>query len=594
MELNHLPDELFHVLFSYFDVDTLLTTCVLVCKRWRELIHQMRFKKLCFEHPSERKDHYSIATYYTNFWDNLPVPVDPRHLIFTSKTSFFDFPFIKMFEHLKCLKLNWSLTSEFDFSKLNQFSALEELDVSITFREPTEKTLNLPKLCILNISFEAVHQSKLTIDCPVKMLFAYYYSYSENDENDENSNVPAPINFVHPDILEEVVVFGKTELSIFSACKNVRIFRDYQYLYSTIRQSEVFLADHLETFPNLEELHYHCSFSGNVLEESHLGDLMNAARSRISGALQKKRQQNRSVKIFFQGIQIEGESFLESLELKTMSDLPSLQSKHYDLLATNLYYYDICDYSSLEKRFDDSLPTDLFSKFTRLDTVIATGGVKHLNQFAAFLRQCKCLCQLEVEIDSLDQNFCDQLHVNCFFLKKLMFRDLKKEENNANGDHPVNQENNPVNQGNVPIDQVDQVNQVDAANQDGDLANAVEKKLTINDDLPFKKLNFDFLAKQINLLTFSVGEFDMETALRCLQAFPSKLFGFTFKYKKGNFSILKSKANKPYSLKATFYQSLQDGTEFSTNSNHISFDNLALELEFFMKKMDNLALDSKV
>ncbi|MCQ1863000.1 hypothetical protein NOH60_24685, partial [Escherichia coli] len=90
------------------------------------------------------------------------------------------------------------------------------------------------------------------------------------------------------------------------------------------------------------------------------------------------------------------------------------------------------------------------------------------------------------------------------------------------------------------------------------------------------------------------GEFDRETALRCLQAFPSKLFGFTFKYKEGNFSILKSKINKPYSLKATFYESLQHGTEFSTNSNHISFDNLALELEFFMKKMDNLALDSKV
>ena len=574
MKLNHLPDELFHVLFGYFDVPTLLATCALVCKRWRELIHQMRFKELYFKYPSKRKDHNSMAASYTNFWDHLPVPLDPRHLIRSSGISFFDFSFIKMFEHLKRLKLACFLYSDFDFSKLNQFSALEELDVYLCFMTHTEKTLKLPRLRVLKLTFQDARQSKLTVDCPIKVLSIRYPTYSMN------SNVSASLNLVYPDILEEIIVSGKTRLLNFSACKNVRVCRDYQYLYNDISLNEVFPADHLATFPNLQELHYQYHFS--ALRERFLGRLMNTVWGKISAVLQRKRQQDRSVKIFFQGIQLEGERFLESLELKTMNDLPALQAEHYDLLATNLNYYDKIDYSSLEKHFDDSLPGDLFSRFTGVNTVITTGGVKHLNQFTAFLRQSKYLSELKVELDSLDQAFCDQLHVNCFFLKKLVLTDSKKEQNKADGVNPVNQGDDPVD----PVDPVDRVDNVE--NQGGDLTNAAE--LAINDDRPFKKLNFDFLAKQINLQIFSVGEFDMETVLRCLQIFPSSLFGFTFEYQGGKFSILKSKRNNPYSLKATFCESHQDKTEFNTRSKHISFDDLAFDLECFMKKIDKLAL----
>ena len=457
-----------------------------------------------------------------------------------------------MFEHLKRLKLNWDLSSEFDFDKLNQFSALEELDAHIRLVPPTEKILKLPKLRVLDLSFDADRQSKLIVDCPIKVLSIYCSSY-------RNEVSPASLNFVYPDLLEEIIISGKAQLLNFSSCKNVRISRAYHYLDYYTSESEVFAADHLETFPNLQELYYQFNFYGNASEESHSGGLMNAGRGKISAALQQKKQQNRSVKIFFQGIELEGERFFESLELKEMSDLPTLQTEHYDLLATNLYYYDTIDYSSLEKHFDDLLPADLFNRFTCVNTVIATGGVKHLDQFATFLRQCKYLCQLEVEIDSVDQSFCDQLHVNCFFLKKLVFGDRKKEESSEDG--------NPGDQG-------------------YNLANVVEKKLTITDDLPFKKLSFDFLAKQTNLVVLGVGEFDVETALKCLQICRSNS-SFAFKYREGKFSILKSERNKPYSLKATFCES-QDETKIKITSKHISFGDLALDLEFFVKKIDNL------
>ena len=471
-----------------------------------------------------------------------------------------------MFEHLKRLKLNFSFSSEFEFDKLNQFSALEELYAHVYFHQPTERTLKLPKLRVLNLSFEAGHQSKLTIDCPVKVLFIHYYHFTE-DEDDENLAPQPGLAFAHPDLLEEVILSGMAGRLNFSACKNVRICRDYQYLDPYRSHSEVFAVDHLETFPNLQELHYQCYIYSYDSKEREMEELVNRARGKISGALQKKRQQNLQVKIFFQGIQIEGERFFESLEMKKMSDLPELHFQHYDLLATNLYYYDKIDYSILEKHFDDSLPADLFSKFTCVNTVTATGGVKHLDQFATFLRQCKYLCELEVELDSLDQDFCDQLHVNCFFLKKLVFSDRKKEESS--------EEDNPGDQG-------------------GDLANAVEKKLAISDDPPFKKFNFDFLTKQINLISFSVGEFDMETALRCLQICPSSLYYFSFAYFKGRVSITGLKRNQLYSLGITFYATPKNGPSISLSNSKLSFDELAFDLEYFKKKTSRrLAAQSK-
>ena len=548
MELNHLPDELFHVLFGYLDMSTLLTTCALVCKRWRELIHQMRIQELHFGAPFSVYFVYSTFT----FWSCPSVPKDPRYLVRTYKRIFFDFSFIKMFENLKRLKLNWSLSSEFDFDKLNQFSALEELDVSISFREPTEKTLNLPRLRVLILTLEINFQSKLTVDCPVKVLSIYYRYVGENV-------VPqSGFVLVYPDLLEKVIFAGKASPLNLPECKNVRYCREYLCLDANlfVPQSEVFAADHLETFPNLQELHYQVYLYSTVKREREAEEMWNTVRSRISGALQKKRQQNLQVKIFFQGIQIEGERFLESLDLK--NDLSTLHAQHYDLLATNLTHYDRLNYSSLEKHFGESLPTDLFSKFNRLNLVFATEGIKHLDKFATFLSQCKYLIHLDVELDWLNQDFCDQLHVNCFFLQKLVFRDRKKEESNE-GDQ-------------------------------GDLANVVDRQLVINDDLPFKKINFDFLAKQKNLVSLVVGKFDMEPALRCLQINP-KLSELSFKYFTGSVSIKRLK-NNFYTLDASDYGS-SNRHATSIVSNQLSIDELALDLEFFQKKIDKeLALTS--
>ena len=570
MELKHLPDELFHVIFGYFTVPTLLTTCALVCKRWMELIHQMRIKELRFEFVVESNSgckyvvSNSLGLYqpsYPNFWGHPPVSADPRYSIrmHRSNSPFFEFPFIKMFEHLKRLKLSWILTRDFDFNKLNELSALEELEAQIRFDAPTEKILKLPRLRLLILTFNAVHRSKLTVDCPVKVLFIHYdpiREFRENrDHQDEENPMPRPasslqpFNLVYPETLEEIIPSKEAQRLNFSACKNVRICRDHQHLdaFLTLNQSDVFTTNHLEIFPNLEELHYQSNFYG-PRDDDLLGDLMNATQGRISAALRQKKLQNRKVKIFFQGIQLESERFLESFHLK---DIHELQIEHYDLLATNLYYYDKIDYSSLEKHLGDSLPADLFSKFTCVNTVTATGAIKHLDQFATFLRQCKYLCQLEVEIDLVDQNFCDQLHVNCFFLKKLVFIDCKKED---------------------------------------DLANAVGRKLTIS-DRPFKKLNFDFLAKQINLVDFIIDEFDMEIALRCLRIHPSQLQSFSFLYFNERIWITISKTNQPYTLDASL-SSFKHAISISSKS--ISIDELSLDLEYLKKKIElKLALVPK-
>ena len=532
MELNQLPDELFHVLFSYLDVSTLLTNCTLVCKRWRGLIHQMRFKELHFEDYFD-SFHRSFNTPLTNFWVHLPVPLDPRYQIRTRNRNFFNFPFIKMFEHLKRLRLTYTFDLATDFNKLNQFSALEELQCSIRFNERSEVTIKLPRLRLLDLSFNTSNQSKLTVDAPVKVLIGCFYV-------DENS-----LNLARPDILEEIVFLGNGLRLNFAACKNVRICRDYLQLKPHHFGNTIFSSDHLETFPNLQELHYQCSIGSSAL----ISNSFDIAKRKISDALNRNRQQNRDVKIFFQGIRLEVESFLHSLRLEEMRDPLALQIEHYELLATNLYYYRKCDYSSLEKRFDDSLPADLFSKFTCVNTVTATGTIRHLNQFAAFLKQCKYLCELEVELDSLDQAFCDQLHENCFFLKKLVFKDRKKEEGNEGGQNPANN------------------------------LNAVEGKLAINNrrSTTFKKVNFDFLAKQTNLFVFVVGEFDMDTALRCLRISPPKLDYFGFQYFTAQISI---RSRNSYSLSAS-------SILFSMESHQLSVDELTSDLGIIKQKVDS-------
>ena len=552
MDLNQLPDELLHELFSYLDLSTLLTNCALVCKRWAELIHQMRIKELCFG------GQYSTIG---NFHGHPIVPFDDRYMISTDQSGFFDFPFIKMFENLKRLRLYSTLRSEFDFSKLNQFSALEELRVFFRFNEQTERTLKLPRLRVLDLLFDSDHPSKLTVDCPVKVLFVHAYTYNEDGET-----IPQPcIDFVHPEALEEINVFRNSNSLNLSECKNVRVYREYQHLYTFEDQNKVFAKDYLGIFPNLRELHYQLYFDSHPVNDRGMEDHVNMARGKISDALATKRQQNLPVKIFFQGIQLEGQRFFESLELKTMNDLPALQWEHYEHLATNLCYYDKIDYSSLEKHFGDSPPADLFSRFTCVNIVTAT-EIKHLVQFARFLKQCRCLCKLDIELDSVDQTFCDQLHVNCPLLRHLTFNDRKKEQGNA-GD------NNPTNQGD-------------------DLANAVERKLAILDARPFKKLNFDFLANQTNLRVLRFGELDMQTAVRCLEVGPSKLYCFSFVYLKGNISITGYKRNKSYTLEASFYESSY--VRNSINCHKLSIDELASDLEFFKRKMERrLALESR-
>ena len=555
MELNRLPDELLHELFSYLDLSTLLTTCALVCKRWAELIHQMRIKELSF---GSRYFRYPIS--YS--WSHPFVPLDDRYLVWTPQTfnntnPFFDFPFIEMFKNLKRLRLNSTLRSEFDFSKLNQLSALEELHLILFFSQPTEKTLKLPRLRVLSLTLDAVHPSKLTVDCPVKILFIRYYL-----SNEEGANVAqSPIDLLHPDALEEINLRNSNSLN-WSAFKNVRIFRDYGQLRASTAQSEVFSANYLEIFPNLQELHYQVEFHTSPTTESAIEEIVNTARTRISDALATKRQQNLPVKIFFQGIQLEGQRFFESLELKTMNDLPALQWEHYEHLATNLYYYDNIDYRSLENYFGDSLPADLFSRFTCVNTVTAT-RIKHLDQFTRFLKQCRYLCKLVVELDSVDQTFCDQLHVNCRFLRQLTFNDRKKEENNAGVD---NQRNN--------------------------LANALSRKLAITDNPPFKKFNFNFLAKQTNLLAFQTDELDMQTAVRCLEVAPSKMYQFNFTHLKCNISITGLKRKNSYAMQASFYVTpkMFDSIKF----HQLSIDELASDLEFLRKKIEGkLALKSK-
>lgn len=97
----------------------------------------------------------------------------------------------------------------------------------------------------------------------------------------------------------------------------------------------------------------------------------------------------------------------------------------------------------------------------------------------------------------------------------------------------------------------------------------MESKLTVTDDRPFKKFNFDFLAKQISLLNFSLGEFDLNTATRCLRICPSKL-----------------KSNPLY-LETSFEQTPLRNRGFSMTSNPDSIDELAFDLEFFKTKIEH-------
>ena len=417
MELSKLPDELFHVLFGYFDLPTLLTKCCLVSKRWRALVHQMRIKELYIEYyPNNEYSNYPLCRRYSNFWSYPVVPLDSRYWVSVKTTTFFDFPFINMFEGLRRLKVPWSLGDDFDFSELSQFRKLDQLVISVSLSS-AHKTIQLPGLKVLSLHFDLAPQSKLTVDCPQLevLLFRVKDSVGPYEEMDDQRG---SLNFVHPEAPERIAFIGEKFDFDFSQFKSVRILY-YLDATSPLRAgASLFDSDLLQIFPNLEELHYGDKYQGLTARE------INEAVDRF---LEKKTWLKRDLKVFCIGIELKESRLFHSLKVSHKNSIynEELQCKNYELITENVFYLDYLYYHIFEENFGNSLPADLAKKFPCLNTIWASKPIKHLDQFALFLKKCGHLCELIIEIGSVDQNFCNQL-TNCHFLRRLSFRQDKQ------------------------------------------------------------------------------------------------------------------------------------------------------------------------
>lgn len=423
MELNLLPDELLHVLFSYFSLPTLLASCCLVCKRWRALVYQMRIRELYFKNRVKDVSTYEISTSYVNFWSSPNRrSVDPRYLVRIRKPSFFDSSTVQMFMNLKRLQVYGHLNDNFDFDKLNnQFTGLEELAVTIILIEQEEKAIRLPNLKVLDCLFSCPNSpTKLIIDCP-KLLYLYFKGNFRS------------LFFTHPETVERLASFSSFTSTIagfdFSQFKNVRIYYHNEAWLGDIN-SNPFFENILACFPALEELHYKTEKwmkPGQATEER--------VKEKFRRILEKKiRLKRMHLRIFFQGIEVTGRDLLDSFKLNELHHIQTLQCQNHELLTDDPFNFNQHDYNISEKHFGNSLPSDLLAKFTNVNIVRAESRISYPDQFAWFLRGCRNLCYLITEISSLDQMFYDQLHVNCRYLRKLELKIRKSKKGNARND----------------------------------------------------------------------------------------------------------------------------------------------------------------
>lgn len=395
--METLPDELTFMLFDRLDTSDLIRNCMLVCKKWRNLlIYKYKLKELII--LGDRIWQNAHSWYFTC------KPISIKKTIYCWELNnfknssyhnlFFDSPsFIRCFNGLKYLKtyLNEYGFNLEQFNKLPQLNHLE-VDNQIYFKIKNVK-LTLLNLKILKI---IIHKGKLIVDSDKLEILCV------NDLRTLELVKPETVKYL------ELRFYDNTNLAELT---NLKVYKNR-------------FINHFDK--NV------LNKASSSLKEMHLYSNLwvynfNSNKNIISSIMKQKEDLQRDVDVYFQGVKLGIKKFDDyDDDFNYQSDLYILH-KNQDHLEDNLSWIYSIDYNELSDLFDQNLSDAFLTFFRKLNNVqsVFLMGNFNMDQFNLFLTYCPSLFQLSLQDPStINQRFYDELFDKC---PNLMIFEIKKE-----------------------------------------------------------------------------------------------------------------------------------------------------------------------
>ena len=388
--MNNLPCEILAKIIEFLPLVE-IEKCKEVCVMWRLLIEndiRLRHLVISDQAMSGRKWSFNYA------------PVDRSNLIkqFSLIDRKLDEPIFKNIRSLYvCSKSFDGVISNVGqmLSKLKRLVRLEMLNLKIREKSCVINLPNLIYLSIQNVNFKAMR-----LDTPALSHLRMIYNGRMNEI----------------EMSKMIKIQHSTSIKYFESTKYhsaVESFANLEYL--ACKEIENLPNDFLKGLPNLKAI--------------YLSKARYASRNVFDTLKQQNQQLKRNLKIYYFGIDglnldTNSNNELDDGYFSANKKTTKLLCKNYHKLAEHASFIYGLDYSVVEEHFVE-IPSDFASKFVDLKLVKVNGKVNS-KQLIGFLKNHRCLNELNTENASLTQLFFDFLPRLCPHLNSLSIRDRKK------------------------------------------------------------------------------------------------------------------------------------------------------------------------
>ena len=368
-----LSPKLMIKVFNYLDLSDVIENCRLVCRRWNEIINEIRFDKLILNFNK-----MSI----NNWYGDRSEPIDLKELIFCNLKLIKESSAFKTnFMNLKMLKMNLNM-EYFEIEQLNYFISLEHLELNSLLVLYEDKTLILPMVKVLYLD---ILGNQLNVNTPELARL--------------HCNVLARIRLAHLEKIE-FIEFQSNDNKNFdedlSKFENLKVLR--------LNNVNGFDKNILYKLPaNLKQLHFndHQNIINRFDDYNHL--FIYIMKERLD------------LDIYLNGIKLS-----ESIDF-SLDDL-KLHYEYYEQLSKLTWFKEL-DYNKLMHIYKDAIPFNYFIKFNNIQ-VIRSSKIEHQKNFIQFVSNCHNLSVLFLVYPNLNQYFYDQLGNSNFLLTKFsLFED---------------------------------------------------------------------------------------------------------------------------------------------------------------------------
>lgn len=320
---DDLPAEMISEIFHHLNFNDLIS-CKQVCRRFCEIVGELRIRCLHVRYPEEAEAYSSEFCHPNLFKIQVAQPILSRLRSLTIAHSF-----------------------DLDLNILNQFGELVQLRIGYIRHDQPKLVLSLPKLRILEFFEEA--GCKVTVDClNLERLFCFgWYLDSE-------------FAVKHPETIHTL----QTDFHD----RSLQPFKNVEYL-SCRRNYKIFDESTLLALPKLKEIRYSGHF-GEFHQRSYGGHQWQNVLARLRRFMESKRTLEKfDLRVFFGCVELvndkpineyEFEQYHANAERFYMINYPQLLKT--DALEVN--YSRLMDILG-----NDQIPDDYFDKFSHISTV---------------------------------------------------------------------------------------------------------------------------------------------------------------------------------------------------------------------------------